>query len=51
MQYKIAELSDIDATLKLHRKYQIDSLLIDEVLGQKKALKEYFKVELVENYT
>jgi hypothetical protein len=26
MQYKIAELSDIDATLKLHRKYQIDTI-------------------------
>ena len=26
MQYKIAELSDIEATLKLHEKYQIDSI-------------------------
>jgi len=26
MQYKIAELSDIEATLKLHRKYQIDTI-------------------------
>ncbi len=26
MQYKIAELSDIDATLKLHAKYQVDSI-------------------------
>jgi len=26
MEYKIAELSDIDATLKLHAKYQIDTI-------------------------
>jgi len=26
MQYKVAELSDIDATLKLHAKYQIDTI-------------------------
>ena len=26
MEYKIAELSDIEATLKLHTKYQIDSI-------------------------
>ena len=26
MQYKIAELSDIEATLKLHAKYQIDTI-------------------------
>jgi hypothetical protein len=26
MHYKIAELSDIDATLRLHAKYQIDTI-------------------------
>ena len=26
MQYKIATLDDIEATLKLHAKYQIDSI-------------------------
>jgi len=26
MEYKIAELSDIEATLKLHAKYQVDSI-------------------------
>jgi len=26
MQYKKAELSDIDATLRLHAKYQIDGI-------------------------
>ena len=26
MQYKIAEFSDIKATLKLHTKYQVDSI-------------------------
>ncbi len=26
MEYKIATLSDIEATLKLHAKYQIDSI-------------------------
>ena len=26
MQYKIAQLSDIDATLRLHAKYQIDGI-------------------------
>lgn len=26
MQFKIAELSDIDATLKLHAKYQVNNI-------------------------
>ena len=30
MQYKIAELSDIEATLKLHAKYQVDTIAVED---------------------
>jgi len=40
MMYKIAELSDIEATLKLHAKYQIDSIKeeLTELIVQEQGL-------------
>jgi len=50
MQYKIAELSDIEATLKLHAKYQVDGIL-DEDKKDGFVTTSFTKEELTELIT